>query len=298
MAVPGWSLILHGGAKEVPAGMEAANRHGCLAALEAGTDVLRGGGSALDAIEAAVRVLEDDPTFNAGYGSVLNAAGDVEMDAAFMDGATLDIGAVAAIRGVRHPASVARLMLQAPPILLAAGGALRFAAEQGAELCEPAAMIAPQPDPDLASRLGHDTVGCVARDSAGNIAACTSTGGLPGSAVGRVGDSALPGCGFYADNGRGGIALSGDGEYIARMLLAGHAMRVIENASAQVAAEQAIAHLGRIGGEAGAVVLDRHGGIGWAHNSMNFAVAYAASGFAGPRCFLAKHEQTGTIHHA
>lgn len=188
----GWSLILHGGAMEVPPGMEAANRRGCLAALEAGTGVLRGGGSALDAIEAAVRVLEDDPSFNAGYGSVLNADGEVEMDAAFMDGATLDVGAVAAIRGVRQPASVARLMLGEPPILLVGDGARRFATDGGAELCDPAAMIAPQAGKS-ASKLGHDTVGVVGRDEAGSIAACTSTGGLPGCLPGRIGDSPCPG---------------------------------------------------------------------------------------------------------
>jgi beta-aspartyl-peptidase (threonine type) len=298
MAIPGWSLILHGGAKEVPPGTAAANRHGCLAALESGTNVLRSGGSALDAIEAAVRVLEDNPCFNAGYGSVLNADGHVEMDAAFMDGATLDIGAVAAIRGVRHPASVARLMLREPPILLTAEGARRFAAERRAELCDPATMIAPQADDPAPSRLGHDTVGVVARDEAGNFAVCTSTGGLPGCLPGRVGDSPMPGCGFYADNHRGGVALSGDGEHIARRLLAGHAMRVLETTAAQSAAEQVIDHLSRVGGEVGAIVLDRYGGIGWAHNSANFAVAYAASGIVGPRCFLAKQEQAGTIDHA
>jgi L-asparaginase / beta-aspartyl-peptidase len=298
MGIPGWSLILHGGAKEMPPGTEAANRNGCLAALEAGVTVLRGGGSALDAAEAAIRVLEDNPVFNAGYGSVLNADGDVEMDAAFMDGATLDIGAVAAIRGVRHPASVARLMLRESPILLTADGARRFATERGAELCDPAAMVAPQIHGPTPSRLGHDTVGVVARDEAGNVAVCTSTGGLPGCSVGRVGDSPMPGCGFYADNRFGGAALSGDGEYIARRLLAGQAMRVLETDAAQAAAEKAIDHLARIGGEAGAIVLDRFGGIGWAHNSANFAVAYAASGIVGPRCFLAKHEQAGTINDA
>lgn len=297
MAVSGWSLILHGGAKDIPAAMDRANRHGCLAALAAGTAVLRAGGTALDAAEAAIRVLEDDPSFNAGYGSVLNSDGEVEMDAAFMDGATLDVGAVAAIRGARHPASVARSMLREPSVLLAADGARRFAAERGGELCDPASMIAPQQGPTDTSRLGHDTVGVVARDEAGNIAACTSTGGLPGCMPGRIGDSPLPGCGFYADNQAGGVALSGDGENIARMLLAGHAMRILENGDPQSAADQAIARLSRIGGEAGIILIDRHGEIGWSHNSTHFAIAYATSRMAEPRCFLAKCEEQEPRQH-
>ena len=113
-----WSLILHGGAKDIPAAEAKAHRQGCLRALEPGREILEAGGRALDAVEACVRALEDDPTFNAGYGSVLNSDGAVEMDSAVMDGATLDIGAVAAITGVRHPVSVARALLKERPVLL------------------------------------------------------------------------------------------------------------------------------------------------------------------------------------
>ena len=141
-----WALIVHGGAKEIAPEQEEANRHGCLEALAAGQAILEQGGSAVDAVEAAIRILESDPTFNAGYGSDLNADGEVEMDAALMDGSSLALGAVAAIQGVRHPISVARRMLSETPTLLVGEGARRFAAAQDAELCEPGELVPPNPD--------------------------------------------------------------------------------------------------------------------------------------------------------
>src|ERR1700761_2150048 len=157
----GWSLIIHGGAKTIPPDRALANREGLLAAVAAGAEVLRGGGCALDAAEQAIRILEDAPVFNAGFGSVLNADGDVEMDAALMEGRALRAGAVGAIRGVRHPVSVARALLDENAVLLVGEGARRFAAEQGLELCDPRALVAPQVS---AAAGGLDTVGCVARD--------------------------------------------------------------------------------------------------------------------------------------
>jgi beta-aspartyl-peptidase (threonine type) len=129
-------------------------------------------------------------------------------------------------------------------------------------------------------------VGCVALDGRGNLAAGTSTGGLTGCHPGRVGDSPLPGCGFYAENGRGAAAFSGDGESIARVTLAAHAMLCLAEGDPQAAAEATIQRLGRVGGEAGCILLDREGRPGWAHNSSGFAVAYAASGMDQPRVFL------------
>jgi beta-aspartyl-peptidase (threonine type) len=278
-----WRLILHGGAKDIPPDREAANRDGCLEAAAAGAAVLKAGGSALRAVEASLRVLEDDPTFNAGYGSDQNAAGEVEMDAALMDGRTLDIGAVAAITGVRHPISVARLLLREGPTLLVAEGARLFAAEAGAELCEPEDMIVKS---ELAA--SHDTVGCVALDGSGNIAAGTSTGGLSGTMVGRVGDSPLPGCGFYAENGVGGVAFSGDGESISRTLLAAAVMQELGAEMPDEAVERALLRLDRVGGEAGGIVLDRRGRFGWAHNSTHFPVAWATSDAPAARFALRK----------
>jgi len=285
-----WSLIVHGGAKEIPAEQGEANRRGCRDAIAAGRAVLERAGSAMEAVEAAIRVLESNPTFNAGFGSDQNTDGVVEMDAALMDGTTLDVGAVAAIKGVRHPVSVARRMLYEPPTLLVGDGARRFAVEHGIELCEPEELITSSVG--APARPGHDTVGCVALDSSGNIAAGTSTGGLNGTLPGRVGDSPLPGCGFYADDQVGAVALSGDGENIARVLLA---TRVIHSLDAGLDPDQSVrrsfAHLARVGGEAGAIALDRHGRIGWGHNSTHFAVAWITEGVNAPSVRLHQDEE-------
>jgi beta-aspartyl-peptidase (threonine type) len=275
-----WALILHGGAKDIPKHQEKAHREGCERALAAGVAVLRDGGSSVTATEAAVRVLEEEPVFNAGIGSVPNAAGDIEMDAAMMDGRTLRIGAVSAIQRVRHPVSVARMLLNEQPILLASEGAERFAAETSAELCSADDLVAGEKKP------GRDTVGCVALDLDGNMAVAASTGGLEGSPPGRVGDTALPGCGFYADNGIGAVAFSGDGESIARTLLAAHVMTMLHDRDPQSAAESAIERLGRVGGEAGCIVVDRRGRFGCAHNSSGFAFAFQASELDRPHVFL------------
>jgi len=177
-----WAILVHGGAKDIDPWQEDANRRGCHAAVAAGQTVLARGGAAVDAVEAAIRILEDDPTFNAGYGSVLNAEGEVQMDAALMDGRTLDLGGVGGIRGVRHPISVARLMLREKPVLLVGDGARRFAAEHAAELCDPHALIPPNLQPAM-GKGRHDTVGYVALDMDGHLAAGTSTGDLDGPRI-------------------------------------------------------------------------------------------------------------------
>lgn len=278
-----WAIALHGGAKEIAAGRERENREGLLLAVEAGAAVLRGGGTALDAVEAAVRKLEDLPVFNAGHGSVPNADGEAEMDAAIMDGATLDLGGVAAIQGVRNPVSVARAMLREVPTLLVGEGARRFAAERGAALCDNRELLVSQ------ELQGHDTVGAVALDIHGHLAAATSTGGLEGCMVGRVGDSPIPGCGLYAEDGIGATCFSGHGEFISRTLLAARVMFAMEKEGPQRAMEQALEVQRRLGGEAGGIVVDRSGRIGWAHNSPHFAVGTATSA-EGPRAFLARSE--------
>ena len=261
-------------------------------ALAAGQELLEQGGSAVDTVEAAIRVLESDPTFNAGYGSDRNADGEVEMDAALMDGSNLAIGAVAAIQGVRHPISVARRMLGEPPTLLVGEGARRFAAAQGVELCEPGALIPARQDGLEQKAHNHDTVGCVALDSSGRIASGTSTGGLDDTLPGRVGDSPLPGCGFYADNAAGGVAFSGDGESIARVLLAARVIQALEGGQPpQAAVEDSLTRLERVGGEAGGIVLDRRGRVGWAHNSSHFAVAWVTDSIGAPSVRLRQDEE-------
>jgi L-asparaginase / beta-aspartyl-peptidase len=269
MADPVWTIIVHGGAKTIAPAKAEANREGCRAAADAGAAILREGGSAIDAAVTAIRILEDDPTFNAGRGSVRNAACEIEMDAAIMDGATLAIGAVAGVKRIRNPIAVAHAMLAADPILLIAEGAEQFALEHGFEFESPVIQQSP-------AEAGHDTVGCVALDIEGHIAAATSTGGVANMHPGRVGDSPMPGCGFYADDGTGGVSLSGDGEAIARTMLAARIMHSMEADAAKAAVQAIHAPLARVGGEAGAIAIDSAGRIGIAHNSDHFALGLAS----------------------
>lgn len=284
-----WALILHGGARTIAPDEAAAHRTGCLAAVEAGEAVLSSHGDALDAVEAVVRVLEADETFNAGQGAALNAEGVAELDAAVMTGADLAVGAVAALQGVRHPVSVARRLLAERETLLAGQGARRFALRQGLADRDVTAAEASRRRPP------GDTVGCVVLDQLGRMAVGLSTGGLAGKAPGRLGDTPLPGCGFYVDDLVGGVALSGDGEAIARTMLAARIMLGMADQSPQSAARSALAQLERVGGEAGAIVLDRTGRFGCAHTSEHFAVGFA-SHRAAPRAALHQSELKDLIH--
>jgi beta-aspartyl-peptidase (threonine type) len=264
----------------VPPEETDAHKDGCLAAVEAGWAILQKGGSALDAVEAAVRVLEDNPTFNAGYGSELNAAGEVETDAAIMDGRALDAGGVGALQGVRHPISVARQLLAEEPVLLVAHGARRFAEARALELCDPAQLVTEKQRRKWESKScqekGHDTVGCVAMDSQGNLAAGTSTGGTNSNVPGRIGDSPLIGSGLYADNHFGACSMTGDGEAIARVVLAKTTIDLLrDERHPDDAAHESMQILQtRVNGEAGCIVIDRLGRIGWAHNAPNLPCAY------------------------
>jgi beta-aspartyl-peptidase (threonine type) len=289
MAERRWAIIVHGGAKTIESARAETNRAGCRDAVEVGAAILREGGSAIDAVQAAVRVLEDDPTFNAGRGSVPNAAGEIEMDASIMDGTTLDVGAVAAVRRLRNPIDAAVAMLREPPILLVGEGAERFAESKGIEVGN--FDFAP-PAGDASN---HDTVGCVALDSKGRLAVGTSTGGLDGTLPGRVGDAPLPGCGFYADDAVGAVALSGDGEKIARACLASGILQEMKNGTVGSAVSTIYAPLRRLAGEAGAIAIDAAGRIGVAHNSAHFAMGLAASDVAGVHAALHRDELEGMI---
>ncbi|HYD18113.1 MAG TPA: isoaspartyl peptidase/L-asparaginase family protein [Patescibacteria group bacterium] len=279
-----WSIIVHGGAKEIKPEEEEDNRKGVAAALEAGAAILRTGGSAFDAVVAAVCALEDDTTFNAGAGAVKRKDGSVQTDASIMDGDTLNIGAVAAIMDVKNPIKVAQAVFNDDPILLVGEDATAFAKQKK---MEPAVSQGESNDGN------HDTVGCVARDVNGNIVSGVSTGGLEEAAPGRVGDSALPGCGFYADNKMGGVCMSGEGEDIARTMLAAEVMHRLEQMPVQHAIDYALQRLERIDGEAGGIVLDSDGNPAWAHNSPHFAVAYQTDDMDEPAVFLKKSEETG-----
>ena len=284
-----WALIVHGGAKEIASDEEEANRTGLAEAIAAGQAVLEAGGTAVDAVEASIRILEARPVFNAGYGSTLNKAGEVEMCAAIMDGTTLDIGAVGVLKGVRHPVSVARKMLPQEPILLAGEGAFMFARDNHAELCDPGELITEK------EKQEQDTVGAVAFDVNGHFAAGTSTGGLSGALKGRMGDSPMPGCGYYADDNIGAVALSGHGEGIARIAAAAQIMGAIDRDGPEPAIAKALSQMSRVGGDAGGIAIDRSGQMGWWHNSPDFAVALIEPGMAEPAIWLRKEEDIA--HH-
>lgn len=272
-----WSIVVHGGARTISEDERAQFEQGCLEAVTRAAEMLGDGGTAMDAAEAAVRILEDLPAFNAGNSSVLNADGLAEMDAAIMDGETLALGGVAAIRNILNPIKLARALLEETPTLLVGEGAQRFAKQIGV----PEGTSDPRNDSHAA-----DTVGCVARDMNGHLAAAGSTGGLSGKKAGRVGDTPLPGCGLYADDQMGAAALSGDGEVIARAMLAARALHLLASNSPTAAAQRAIAVLERTGGEAGIILIDPAGKIGIAHNSGQFSLGLAASWMERPLAAL------------
>jgi beta-aspartyl-peptidase (threonine type) len=265
-------LVVHGGAGAIPGPAIPRMIAGCREAARRGWEVLRQGGSALAAAEAAVVALEDNPLFNAGTGSVLNSAGEVEMDAAIMDGSTLSAGAVAAVGGIKNPVALARRVLEDGRHLLLAGeGARLFARRIGFAECDPRSLIT---DEQLRRwRNKHGTVGCVALDVFGRTAAATSTGGTFDKLPGRVGDSPLPGCGTYADE-NGAASCTGDGEAIIRVLLAKTALDLLGTGSDPAdAGRRAIARLEeKTGGRAGLILLDRQGRFGWARNTAAMPV--------------------------
>lgn len=284
-----WVLLVHGGAKVMQLGEEDDNREGIMEAAQRGAGILGRGGAAIDAVEAAIQVLEDLPVFNAGRGSALNAAGEVEMCSGLMDGRDLSVGAVATIRNVRHPVSVARALMPEKEVLLTGEGALMFAKEKQLELATHEQLAAEKP-----LEHAHDTVGAVALDSGGNLAAGTSTGGLNGTRVGRVGDSPLPGVGFYADNHLGAVALSGDGESIARLALASRIIARMNEDGPEAAimdAVEQLPHVGGADGDGGGIGISKDGRFGWAHNSPHFAVALVTSEMDEPLAFLTKDEE-------
>ncbi|WP_373048353.1 isoaspartyl peptidase/L-asparaginase family protein [Vulgatibacter sp.] len=274
------AILVHGGAGAIfPDDRAHACARGCLEAARAGHRILAAGGSALDAAVAACVVLEDDPAFNAGTGSVLNADGEVEMDACLMDGSNLRAGAVAAIRGVRNPIEVARLVLErSPHVLLAGSGAERFARAQGVApwpaslLVTERALTRWQKERDEGWTNKPGTVGAVAVDAQGHVAAATSTGGISSKHPGRVGDSPLPGAGTYADDETGAVSATGQGEAIIRVVLAKFACdQLAAGDHPQAAAEAAVRRLGRVQGEGGLVVVDRQGRIGLAANTARMS---------------------------
>jgi beta-aspartyl-peptidase (threonine type) len=288
--------VVHGGAGDrAPDGPgEDLARAGCAAAARAGFAILRAGGSALDAVEAAVRILEDDPAFNAGRGSCLTRAGTVEMDAAIMDGDGLRAGAVAAVNRVRHPIALARAVLDdGEHLLLAGAGALAFARERGIALVGPSYHVTRAARAALARELarrrrnppgptsqGGGTVGAVARDRHGRVAAATSTGGMVGKRPGRIGDSPLPGAGTYADQLAGAASATGHGERIIQVALTKVAIDQLRAGVAPMAAaRRAILLLdARVAGRGGVILVGHRGGPGVAFNTRSMRWASCDAG--------------------
>lgn len=301
---PRAALIVHGGAWAIPDAEWKAHQVGVQAALAIGWRVLLDSGSALDAVEAAIRCLEDDPTYDAGLGSVLTREGHVEMDAALMDGRGLDAGAVACVRDVRHPITAARAVLRSEHVLLTGDGASAFARAHGVETCDPASLVVVRERERLDRLLalerertvdpreafGHPavdrptgTVGAVAIDLGGNVASGGSTGGTPGKPSGRIGDTPIPGAGLYADNRLGGAACTGWGEGILRIGLARNAVAHLRDSAAQDAAWLAVREMDdRIQGKGGVIVLSRDGSLGFAFNTPRMAVGYMDGEIAEP----------------
>jgi isoaspartyl peptidase/L-asparaginase-like protein (Ntn-hydrolase superfamily) len=282
-----WALILHGGAREIAPEQFEENRAGLRLALDAGQRMLDGGASAIDAVDAAVQALEEHPAFNAGRFCARNSDGEMELDAAIMDGTTMEIGAVAALKRIRYPVTVAKALLRMPTVLLSGEGAEKFAWRIGAEPMPPE-ECAPEKTDKRGGR-GHDTVGCIALDRHGNIAVATSTGGLSDKMPGRIGDAPLAGSGFFADSRVGGVAFSGEGEAVIRTILAARAIAALEHCSPQETMDQAIARVAGLKAEVGGIALDARGIFGWSHNSSHFAVGTAAAGDT-PKIYLQRGE--------
>jgi beta-aspartyl-peptidase (threonine type) len=282
--VPG--VLVHGGAGSLSADRIPSHVAGCRRAAAAGAEVLRAGGSAIDAVQRAVEVLEDDPQFNAGTGAALTRDATLELDASIMDGATLAAGAVCALPPFRNPIAIARAVLRdGRHVLYGGDGARRFAEANGFTAADPTSMItsaARQRLADVRARRAEPgwaggTVGAVAFDGT-HVAAGTSTGGTADKAVGRVGDSPILGAGTLADDESGAASATGIGEAIMKVSLTRVVCELMRSgASPHDAAARAVEELARrLGSEAGVIAIGRDGRVGWAKNTRTMSFAYAA----------------------
>lgn len=296
------SLVVHGGAWDIPDNMVDLHRDGVHRALKAGWRVLSKGGSAVEAVEAAIVIMEDDETFDAGRGSFINQAGEVELDASIMDGKSYKAGAIAAVQNVKNPISLARkIMDESEHVLLVGMGATRFAREHGVKTCGQDDLITDRElerwretqgrksfftkDAFRRKKVPVDTVGAVALDQSGNIASGTSTGGTPNKHPGRVGDSPLIGCGTYADNCVGGVSTTGWGESMIRVVMAKSVIDFMERngGDPESAVNDGISLLERKAqGYGGLIAINSIGKIGIAYNTPRMARAYINSDMNQP----------------
>jgi len=311
---PRWSIVLHGGAgvierERITPEVEQQYRAALRDAVEAGGAVLDSGGASLDAVETVIQRLEDDPLFNAGRGAVFTAEGRNELDASIMDGRSRAAGAVAGVTRTRHPISLARrVMEQSPHVMLMGEGAEAFSRAQALEQVEPGYFFTERrwrqleenlranglpvpprpvgvPSPQALNESHPDdhqfgTVGVVARDVRGDLAAGTSTGGTTGKRWGRVGDAPVIGAGTYAQNGVCGVSATGTGEYFIRVGVARAicARMELNGESAQEAADRVIAEVGAMAGDGGVIVMDRQGAVAYSMNTPGMYRAHMRSG--------------------
>jgi len=295
-------LAIHGGAGTIERSNMAPEREreyraGLERALTAGYEILKSGGSSLDATEAAVRALEDDPHFNAGKGSVFTSAGTNEMDAAIMDGKTLAAGAVASLKHIKNPISLARLVMEkSGHVMMDSEGAEAFAKENGVELVDQKYFFTQErwnalqkikaAEKSRTSGSGkeflitdqdrHGTVGAVALDQNGNLAAATSTGGTTNKRPGRVGDTPVIGAGTYANNTTCAVSATGDGEYFIRATVARDVSALMEyrGVSLKQAAQAALDKVARLGGAGGLIAIDRQGNVTLPFNTAGMYRGY------------------------
>jgi beta-aspartyl-peptidase (threonine type) len=303
-----WRLVIHGGAGSERIALddpmhEAHARAGLEEALKAGSAILARRGSAVDAVESAARLLEENPCFNAGRGSVLTEHGEVELDAAIMEGRTRQAGAVAGIKTTRAPISLARrLMAQGPHVFLAGTAADSFAASMGIEQVANDFFIVPERRRQLdealaagnaADPIKYGTIGAVAVDVDGNVAAATSTGGITAKRWGRVGDSPLIGAGTYADNRAAAISATGSGEYFIRAVAAHEvAARIrLGGETLQAAIDGVLADIALLGGRGGLIAVAPNGDAAWAFTTPAMYRGMADAGGATVRIYADEDER-------
>jgi beta-aspartyl-peptidase (threonine type) len=281
-----WKLVIHGGAGVIERGQSSPEQESDIRAaleraLDGGARILADGGSALDAVERAARILEDDPHFNAGRGAVFTYQGTNELDAALMDGRNRDAGAVTGVTATKNPVSLARAVMEhSPHVFLSREGADQFSREQGLEQVGPEwfateerrrqlDMMRSDDSHYFDEELKYGTVGAVAVDVHGHVAAATSTGGLTGKRWGRIGDTPLIGSGTYADDRAGAVSATGAGEYFIRAAVASEICARIRmlGETASVAADKVIADVGSLGGSGGVILVTPDGDAGWSFNT-------------------------------
>ena len=292
-ALPGWAIVIHGGAGNINHTNIDPERAGALAdklneALDKGISVLDTGGTSLDAVEAVIRLLEDSPLFNAGKGAVFTHDGKNELDASIMDGKTLGAGAVAGIGDIKNPITAARIVMEkSPHVMLTGAGASRFVSANGAEVVDSSYFYTERRWKQLQDQLKDEamekygTVGCVALDSHGNLAAGTSTGGMTNKRFGRVGDSPIIGAGNYANNNSCAVSATGHGEFFIRYTVAHDIAALMQYRGLSVReAARTVIHekLKAAGGSGGVICLDREGHIAMEFNTSGMLRAFAVAG--------------------